>query len=206
MKALLLIDIQYDFCPGGALEVKEGDEVIPIANKLSKQFELVVATQDWHPADHGSFAANHPWRYPGQIIDLNGLEQILWPIHCVQNSFGAEFVKDLDTSNFAAVIQKGTDKEIDSYSGFFDNGHRKATGLHDFLQEKGVDEVFVMGLAQDYCVKFTVLDALELGYKVKLIVDGTRAVNLKEGDGQQALEEMESKGAILVNSNDLEVS
>jgi nicotinamidase/pyrazinamidase len=153
MKALILVDIQYDFCPGGALEVKNGDEVIPVANQLSSKFDLVVATQDWHPADHGSFAANHPWRYPGQVIDLNGLEQILWPIHCVQNSFGAEFVKELDTSNFAAVIQKGTDKGIDSYSGFFDNGHRKATGLHDLLQEKDVEEVYIMGLAQDYCVK-----------------------------------------------------
>lgn len=201
MKALILIDIQYDFCPGGALEVKNGDEVIPVANKLSPQFDLIIATQDWHPADHGSFAANHPWRYPGQVIDLNGLEQILWPIHCVQNSFGAEFVKELDTSNFTAVFRKGTDKEIDSYSGFFDNGHRKATGLHEFLQEKGVDELYVMGLALDYCVKFTVLDALELGYKVQLIVDGTRAVNLNEGDDQKALDEMESKGAVLVESS-----
>ena len=200
MKALLLIDIQNDFCPGGALEVKNGDEVVSIANLLSQKFDLVVATQDWHPADHGSFAANHPWRYPGQIIDLNGLEQILWPIHCVQNSFGAEFVKDLDTTNFATVIKKGTDKEIDSYSGFFDNGHRKATGLHEYLQEKGVKELFIMGLAQDYCVKFTVLDALELGYQVNLIVDGIRPVNLNEEDGQKALDEMESKGAKIVES------
>jgi nicotinamidase/pyrazinamidase len=185
------------------LEVKNGDEVIPVANQLSSKFDLVVATQDWHPADHGSFAANHPWRYPGQVIDLNGLEQILWPIHCVQNSFGAEFVKELDTANFAAVIQKGTDKGIDSYSGFFDNGHRKATGLHDLLQEKGVEEVYIMGLAQDYCVKFTVLDALELGYSVYLITDGTRPVNLNEGDGQKALDEMEEKGAILIQSSQI---
>jgi nicotinamidase/pyrazinamidase len=203
MKALILVDLQYDFCPGGALEVKNGDEVIPVANQLSSKFDLVVATQDWHPADHGSFAANHPWRYPGQVIDLNGLEQILWPIHCVQNSFGAEFVKELDTANFAAVIQKGTDKGIDSYSGFFDNGHRKATGLHDLLQEKGVEEVYIMGLAQDYCVKFTVLDALELGYSVYLITDGTRPVNLNEGDGQKALDEMEEKGAILIESSQI---
>jgi nicotinamidase/pyrazinamidase len=203
MKALILVDLQYDFCPGGALEVKNGDEVIPVANQLSSKFDLVVATQDWHPADHGSFAANHPWRYPGQVIDLNGLEQILWPIHCVQNSFGAEFVKELDTANFAAVIQKGTDKGIDSYSGFFDNGHRKATGLHDLLQEKGVEEVYIMGLAQDYCVKFTVLDALELGYSVYLITDGTRPVNLNEGDGQKALDEMEEKGAILIQSSQI---
>ncbi len=203
MKALLLVDVQNDFCPGGALEVKKGNEVVPVANKLSKRFDLVVATQDWHPANHLSFAANHPWRKPGQVIDLNGLDQILWPIHCVQGSFGAEFVKELDTSNFTGVFRKGTDPEIDSYSGFFDNGHRKATGLHEFLQEKGVNELYIMGLAQDYCVKFTVLDALELGYEVHLIVDGTRPVNLKEGDGQKALEEMKSKGAYLVSSDQI---
>lgn len=160
-----------------------------------------MATQDWHPADHGSFAANHPWRKPGQVIELNGLEQILWPIHCVQGSFGAEFVKELDTSNFARVFQKGVDPEIDSYSGFFDNGHRRATGLHEFLQEKGVDEVYIAGLAQDVCVKFTVLDALELGYTVNLVTDGTRPVNLNEGDGEKALEEMKEKGAKLVHSD-----
>lgn len=201
MKALILVDIQNDFCPGGALEVKDGDTVAPVANKLSEHFDLVVATQDWHPADHGSFAANHPWRKPGQVIELNGLEQILWPIHCVQGSFGAEFVKELDTSNFARVFQKGVDPEIDSYSGFFDNGHRRATGLHEFLQEKGVDEVYIAGLAQDVCVKFTVLDALELGYTVNLVTDGTRPVNLNEGDGEKALEEMKEKGAKLVHSD-----
>jgi len=201
MKALILVDIQNDFCPGGALEVKDGDKVAPVANKLSEHFDLVVATQDWHPADHGSFAANHPWRKPGQVIELNGLEQILWPIHCVQGSFGAEFVKELDTSNFARVFQKGVDPEIDSYSGFFDNGHRRATGLHKFLQEKGVDEVYIAGLAQDVCVKFTVLDALELGYTVNLVTDGTRPVNLNEGDGEKALNEMKEKGARLVYSD-----
>ncbi len=203
MQALLLVDLQNDFCPGGALEVKQGNEVIPVANKLSKRFELVVATQDWHPANHLSFAANHPWRKPGQVIDLNGLEQILWPIHCVQGSFGAEFEKELDTTNFAGVFRKGTDPEIDSYSGFFDNGHRKATGLHEFLQEKQVNELYIAGLAQDYCVKFTVLDALELGYAVNLVVDGTRPVEMEEGDGYKALEAMKSRGARLISSDQI---
>jgi nicotinamidase/pyrazinamidase len=129
MKALLIVDIQNDFLPGGALAVPGGDEVIPVANRLHAQFELVVATQDWHPANHGSFAANHPCRRPGEIIDLNGLSQILWPVHCVQNTPGAAFAPGLDTSRFAALFQKGTDPGIDSYSAFFDNGHRKATGL-----------------------------------------------------------------------------
>ena len=205
MKALLLVDIQNDFCPGGALEVKEGDQVIPIANQLMDHFELVVATKDWHPANHGSFAANHPWRYPGQTIELDGLEQILWPIHCVQDSFGAHFKKTLNTEKIAQIFPKGTDPNIDSYSGFFDNAHRKSTGLGNFLKEKGVEEVYVMGLALDYCVKYTILDALELGFKTYLIADGTRAVNLNPEDGDNAVKEMEEKGAIVINSDSLKV-
>ena len=203
MKALILVDLQIDFCPGGALEVREGDVVIPLANELMPQFELVVATQDWHPADHKSFAANHPWRKPGQVIDLNGLPQVLWPIHCVQESFGAEFVPGLDTERIDAIFQKGTDPEIDSYSGFFDNGHRKATGLGDFLKEKNVTEVYVMGLATDYCVKFTALDALELGFETYLIEDACRGVDLQAGDVAAAIQEMDGAGVRLIRSSDL---
>ncbi|MGH1436487.1 MAG: bifunctional nicotinamidase/pyrazinamidase, partial [Lewinella sp.] len=162
--ALLLIDLQNDFCPLGALPVEEGDLVIPIANALIPHFDTIVATQDWHPANHGSFAANHPWRKPGQVIDLHGLPQVLWPIHCVQESFGAEFVQELHQEKITKVFTKGTDPTIDSYSGFFDNDHRKATGMGDWLKEQGIDTVYVMGLATDYCVKFTALDALELGF------------------------------------------
>jgi nicotinamidase/pyrazinamidase len=200
MKALILVDLQNDFCPGGALEVKEGDQVIPIANELMNTFDLVVATQDWHPANHGSFAANHLWRYPGQVIELDGLEQILWPIHCVQDSFGAQFVKTLETDKIDDIFVKGTDPKIDSYSGFFDNGHRKATGLGDYLKDKGVTAVYVMGLALDYCVKYTVLDAIELGFDTYLIEDATRAVNLAEGDADKAVSEMEAKGAHIIQS------
>ncbi|GJM33291.1 MAG: nicotinamidase [Saprospiraceae bacterium] len=203
MKALILVDIQNDFCPLGALPVEEGNQVVPIANKLMEVFDLVVATQDWHPANHGSFAANHPWRKPGQVIDLNGLQQILWPIHCVQESFGAEFVQELNIAKVSKIFPKGTDPEVDSYSGFFDNGHRKATGLGDFLKEKEVKEVFIMGLAADYCVKFTVLDAIELGFEAYLIVDGTRGVNLNAGDVEKAIAEMQEKGAHLVQSAEL---
>jgi len=203
MKALLLIDLQNDFCPGGALAVEEGNLLIPIANELMPHFEMVLATQDWHPANHGSFAANHPWRKPGQVIDLNGLPQVLWPIHCVQESFGAEFVPALHTSGIHKVFVKGTDPEIDSYSGFFDNGHRKATGLGDYLKAQGVDELYVMGIATDYCVKFTVLDALELGFKVNLIQDACRGVNLQPGDVERAVVEMSSKGAALVTSSEI---
>ena len=203
MKALILVDIQNDFCPGGHLEVPEGNQVVPVANALMDRFDLVVATQDWHPADHGSFAANHPWRKPGQVIDLNGLPQVLWPIHCVQESFGAEFVQALHADKIGKVFVKGTDPEIDSYSGFFDNGHRKATGLGDYLREMGVTEVWVMGIATDYCVKFTVLDALELGFKVNLIEDACRGVNLQAGDVTQAVSDMQSKGANVVLSSEI---
>ncbi len=203
MKALLLIDLQIDFCPGGALEVKEGDQVIPIANSLMEQFDLVVATQDWHPADHGSFAANHPWRKPGQVIDLHGLPQVLWPIHCVQGSFGANFHPTLNQAGIDKVFVKGTDPTIDSYSGFFDNGHRKATGLGDYLREQGVTQVFVLGLATDYCVKFTALDAIELGFDTSLIEDASRGVNLNEGDVQQAIAEMRSKGVNIIQSSSI---
>lgn len=203
MKALLCVDIQNDFCPGGALEVAEGDQVVPVANALIEQFGLVVATQDWHPANHKSFAAMHPWRYPGQVIELNGLEQILWPIHCVQGSFGAEFVRELKQSAFDKVFVKGTDPEIDSYSGFFDNGHRKATGLGDYLKSKGVEEIYILGLALDVCVKYTVLDALELGFKAYLVEDGCRGVNLKPEDSERAIAEMREKGAIIVQSTDI---
>lgn len=203
MKTLLLIDLQIDFCPNGALEVKEGDAVIPIANALMEEFDLVVATKDWHPADHGSFAANHPWRKPGQIIDLNGLEQVLWPIHCVQESFGALFHPTLNEAGIDKVFYKGTDKEIDSYSGFFDNGHRQATGLGDYLKEKGVTAVYILGLATDYCVKFTALDAVELGFKTYLVEDACRGVNLKDGDIRNAIEEMKTHSVQLIQSKDL---
>ena len=201
--ALLLVDLQIDFCPGGALEVIEGDQVIPIANELMKHFDLVIATKDWHPANHGSFAANHLWRKIGQVIDLDGLEQILWPIHCVQDSFGSNFAPSLDVSQINEVFLKGTDPMIDSYSGFFDNGQRKATGLDQYLKDQGVTTLYIMGLALDYCVKYTALDALSLGFQTYLVEDGTRAVNLNEGDGEAALNELKSKGAIVVKAADV---
>ncbi len=203
MKTLILVDLQNDFCKHGALEVPDGDAVIPIANSLLDSFELVVATQDFHPANHGSFAANHPWRKPGQVIDLHGLQQILWPIHCVQHSFGAEFVKTLHIDKINKVFPKGTNPEIDSYSGFFDNGHRGETGLSSFLSKQNVKQVYVLGLATDYCVKFTALDAVGLGFEVFLIVDACRGVNLQADDVANAIEEMREKGVKIINSSDI---
>ncbi len=195
--ALILVDLQVDFMPSGMLPVPEGDRVIDIANELIPEYHTVVATQDWHPANHGSFAANHMWRKPGQVIELNGLPQVLWPIHCVQDTWGSEFVQGLHTEKIDKVFRKGTDPSIDSYSGFFDNGHRKATGMSEWLKEHRISTIHVMGLALDYCVKFTVLDGLEEGFAVTLLRDGTRPVELAPGDGQAAVEAMRDAGATI---------
>ena len=203
MKTLILVDLQNDFCANGALEVPEDNLVVPIANQLMPHFDLVIATQDWHPANHKSFAANHLFRKPGMVIELNGLEQILWPIHCVQDSYGAQFVKELNMEGVDKIFQKGTDPEVDSYSGFFDNGKRKSTGLGKYLQEIGVTEVYILGLATDYCIKFTTLDALDLGFKTYLIEDACRGVNLQPGDCDLAIEEMREAGAAIINSTSL---
>jgi nicotinamidase/pyrazinamidase len=203
VKALIVVDVQNDFVPGGALAVPEGDLIVPICNRLMKAFDLVVATQDWHPANHGSFAVNHPGKQIGDIIELNGLQQILWPAHCVQNTQGAMFVEGLETDRFDRVFQKGTDPAIDSYSGFFDNGHRKETGLATYLKMKGVNDVYVCGLATDYCVKFTALDAKQLGFGVHLVRDACRGVNLKPGDVEAAIAEMKSAGVEIVTSDNV---
>jgi nicotinamidase/pyrazinamidase len=161
-------------------------------------FETVVATQDWHPRDHASFAANHPGRSPGDVIELDGISQVLWPAHCVQGTRGAELHEDLDRTRLAAVFRKGEDPRIDSYSGFFDNGHRKATGLGDWLRARDLRQLYVLGLATDYCVKFTVLDALALGFDVYVIEDGCRAVEREPGDGERALSAMRGAGATML--------
>ena len=202
-KALILVDIQNDFLPRGALSVPNGDAVILIANKLQASCPLVVATQDWHPANHGSFAANHPGKKLFDQIELNGLPQTLWPIHCVQGTPGAEFAPTLDRERIAKIFQKGTDAGIDSYSGFFDNGHRKATGLGDWLKAKNVTDVFVCGLATDYCVRFTALDAIGLGFKTYVVEDGCRGVNLRPDDVKKAIEEMREAGAQMVQSAEI---
>jgi nicotinamidase/pyrazinamidase len=194
MKALVLVDIQNDFLPGGALAVPDGDVIIPLANELQAGFPLVAATQDWHPINHGSFAANHPGRRPFEQIELNGLPQTLWPVHCVQNTKGAELAAALRRDRIARVFHKGTDPAIDSYSGFFDNGHRRSTGLGEWLRQQGVSEVFVCGLATDYCVKFTALDAVQLGFKVHVIEDATRGVNLEPDDSAKAVAAMKRAG------------
>ena len=198
--ALILVDLQVDFMPTGMLPVAEADRVIPLANELMREYRTVVATQDWHPGNHESFAANHPWRKPGQVIDLHGLEQVLWPIHCVQDTWGAEFVAELETDRITKVFQKGTNPEVDSYSGFYDNGHRSSTGMGEWLKAQGITEVHVVGVATDYCVKFTVLDAISEGFATTLITEAARGVNLNAGDVDRAIEEMRLAGAVIRES------
>jgi len=203
MKALIIVDLQNDFLPGGALPVPHGHEVISLANELQRRFELVLATQDWHPADHGSFAANHAGKKPGDRIILDGIEQILWPVHCVQNTRGAEFAPSFETRGIAHVFHKGIDPVIDSYSTFFDNAHRRHTGLAHYLEERSIKDIYLLGLALDYCVKYSALDARELGLNTHVILDGCRGIELESGDIGCALDEMNRAGAVLLKSSDL---
>lgn len=199
--ALLLIDLQNDFCHGGALAVKDSDATIAVANQAmaasAARGEPVVASQDWHPADHRSFAVNSHSEV-GTLGELEGLPQIWWPVHCVQGSHGAAFHPQLHQQAITQVVKKGLDPAIDSYSAFFDNGHRAATALDGWLKANNIRQLAVMGLATDYCVKFTVLDALLLGYSVKVIVDGCRGVNLQPDDSELALQTMHQAGAELI--------
>lgn len=204
MKALIIVDIQKDFCQGGALEIKNADEIIPVANKLIEKFQkennLIIATKDWHPKTHKSFAINSSGKI-GECGILNGVEQILWPIHCVQNESGSDFhEKLLPIKN---IVYKGTNEEVDSYSGFFDNGKLHKTELDNILKNNKIDTLYILGLATDYCVKFTVINALELGYQVYLIEDGCRGVNLNPEDSKLAIDEMKKKGAYIISSNKL---
>lgn len=180
MKALIIIDVQNDFMPTGSLPVAEGDKIIPFINKeMYAGYDLVVATQDWHPQNHQSFASNHRGKNPFEIIDLHGVEQVLWTDHCVQGTYGAELYKDLDLRPIAAIFRKGMNPQVDSYSAFFDNNKRSNTGLHGFLQDKNIMELTFCGLAGDFCVAYSVNDALSLGYKVRLFSAGIRSIYSK---------------------------
>lgn len=204
-KALLLIDIQNGFCPGGNLPVADGDKVVPVANALMKSghYDLIVASQDWHPANHGSFASQHPGKKPFEMGELNGQPQVLWPDHCVQGTADAEFHPGLDVSAIAHVQRKGENPAVDSYSAFRDNDRAALTGLAGYLKDKGVTELDLMGLATDYCVKFSALDAVDMlpGVTVRFIEDGARGI---DPDGvRAAFEEMKSAGVAIVSSRDV---
>ncbi|MFA6291196.1 MAG: bifunctional nicotinamidase/pyrazinamidase [Victivallales bacterium] len=203
-KALLIVDVQNDFLPGGALPVPDGDAVIPVANLAMPLFEIVLATQDWHPANHGSFASRHPGHKTGDEVFLDGLQLTLWPDHCVQNTHGADFATELNRRPILQVFRKGTEKDSDSYSGFYDNAHRKSTGLAEYLWASDVMEITIVGLTTDYCVNFTSTDARALGLKTTVILEGVRGVELKPGDCAKALDRMRSTGVLLQSISELE--
>ena len=203
MKALLIIDLQNDFLPGGPLQVPHGDEIIPVINNIQKSFRIIVATRDWHPVNHGCFASNHEGKSPGDVIKLNGQRQTLWPDHCVQGSPGAEISPLLNQALINNFIFKGSDPDIDSYSAFYDNGHLKETGLHSYLKRNGITALYITGLASENGVYHTVKDALLLGYETYVVVDATKGVNLEKDDTKKALADMEKRGAVLITSSDI---
>lgn len=201
MKTLIIVDMQNDFMPGGALGVPDADQLIPLINSLLVKFDLILATQDWHPANHVSFAHNHSGKKPGDIIEEHGISQILWPVHCVRQTKGAELVSGLKKENIESLFYKGTDQEIDSYSAFFDNARKKSTGLFDYLKSRGVSKISICGVATDYCVLYSVIDALDLGLSVNVISDACRGINLYPGDVESAFAQMTQKGAKILPSS-----
>lgn len=195
--ALLIIDVQNDFCPGGALAVTGGDEIVPLINEMQAGFETVLLTQDWHPADHSSFAANHYRAEPFSVVEMPYGPQVLWPTHCVQGSEGARFHPDLMTDRADLVIRKGFRPAIDSYSAFFENDHETVTGLHGYLGERGIGSLTLVGLATDYCVKFSAVDAARLGYEVRVVKAACRGIDL-DGSLEAAMTEMRAAGVAIV--------
>lgn len=201
--ALLIIDVQNDFCPGGSLAVAEGDAVVPVVNRISSNFPFVVATRDWHPEGHISFASSHSGKEPMETTTVDGLEQILWPDHCVQGSHGANFHPKLDIRSVNLVLHKGTKKGLDSYSGFFENDQKTTTGLQYMLDGHGFDSVAICGLAADVCVYFTAMDARKLGYTTYLIEDATRGVNVPEGSLERTRNDMDQAGVQFIESSEI---
>ena len=200
MNAFIIVDIQNDFIPGGPLAVPGGNEIIPIVNELQQSFSLVVATQDWHPKGHKSFASSHPGKNTFEKISLHGLDQVLWPDHCIQGTDGAEFHKDLDLTRVEAIFRKGMDPDIDSYSGFYDNGYRKTTGLAGYLRERKVRKVYVAGLASDYCVFYTAKDAIKENFETYIIEDASRPIGV---DGfERAKDEILASGGQIISTKD----
>jgi nicotinamidase/pyrazinamidase len=196
--ALLIIDVQNDFCPGGSLPVPEGDKIITIINKISGNFYKVIATQDWHPADHISFAVNHN-KKPYEKIKIGDIEQVLWPIHCVPGTYGADFHRDLMLNYVDLILRKGTDSRIDSYSAFFENDKKTETGLKHYLKGLKIKDIYICGLATDYCVYYTAIDAKKSGFNTYVILDATRGVNVPEGNVENTINDMKKRGIEIIN-------
>lgn len=192
--ALLTIDIQNDFCPGGSLAVPESDSIISVVNRISGIFRTSVLTQDWHPFDHISFASSHKNAKPYDKLSFDGIEQVLWPDHCVAGSPGANFPPSLDTSSYRLILRKGVSRNLDSYSAFFENDHKTPTGLDGWLKSLDISEIWIAGLATDYCVLFTAMDAIKSGYKTIVIEDAIKAVDVPRGTGESAVKTMKAAG------------
>lgn len=203
VKALLLIDLQNDFMPEGALPVPDGFHCVKAANIAQNYFNTIIATKDWHPMDHLSFAASHKEKNVGDQIDLYGIKQTLWPVHCVQNTFGAALARDLDQKRIQHVITKGQDKKLDSYSAFYDNAHRHSTGLFNYLNKCSIDKIYLLGVATEYCVKYSAVDAAQHGLITNVIIDSCRGIGLNDRDIPDAITEMQDHGVRLLNLSDL---
>jgi nicotinamidase/pyrazinamidase len=202
-KALVVIDLQNDFCPGGALPVADGNKIIPVINSVMEKFDVVIGTQDWHPQNQISFASNHKGKSPNDQIDLNGLTQILWPDHCVQGTPGAEFNKALNTNKFNIILRKGINPEIDSYSAFKENDRRTETGLHAYIKALNISEVHFCGLATDYCVYYSAMDSVKYGFNTYVIVDASAGIDFPAGNISAAISDMKQNGIRIINSNEL---
>ena len=202
MKALLIVDIQNDFCPGGALAVPDGDTIVPTVNKLVNVFDDVIQTQDWHPAGHSSFASSHDGKNPYDTVEMDYGNQVLWPDHCVQGSMGAEFHPELNTLKTQVIIRKGFRRAIDSYSTFFENDQKTTTGLTGYLNQRGITDLYTVGLATDFCVKWSILDGIDEGFNMYIVKDAVKGIDL-DGSLKAAWNEMQEKGVNIVTSDDL---
>ena len=201
--ALLIVDVQNDFCPGGALAIQGGDNVIPVINQIQPIFDTIIATRDWHPPNHVSFAVNHPGKNVYDVIDINGISQVLWPSHCVSGLIGAAFHPDLETDRFKIILHKGMDPAIDSYSVFLENDKKKLTGMDDFLRSLEITRIFLCGLATDYCVFYSAMDAISFGFETCVVIDACSGVDVPEGNIEKAIRLMKSSGVKIIYSMEL---
>ena len=203
MRALILSDLQNDFMPWGSLGIEKSDEIIPIANKLMEQFDLVIAAMDWHPANHQSFAANHPWRLPGQIMEIDGKSQKLWTIHCVHDTLGAELANGLSTVKIIRFVKKGRERSIESYGAFCENDPEMRDNLVTFLKDNKVESIFVLGTLADFGVKYTAIDATRQEFKTNVIIDACRWFDPSNENVEKTLNELKNKGVKIINSTEL---